>query len=210
MQRLQKIQGALIGGQEIPQGHVVTEEWPKQTYRIAKPTTSWAIKCPEKEAKKRHHKNKQAREKEAPTTPTQGGPSKQAHKQHGPKIAKPVRKRPRGKPEREAKRFLVQQMREERKREQEELRLQKQREREEQKQEKEHKRERRLRQRQEREQERLWRTQWHEQVKRKREQRQARKQDRMPRRAAAAGPPSSAGSSILADDQALVALPKPP
>jgi hypothetical protein len=206
----QSIQAAVARGQEIPMGHVVTELWPKQTYAVAKPTKSWVKKCREKEAKKRHHKNKQARERETQTTPTQGGASKQAHKQHGPKIAKHVRKRQRVQQEREAKRFLVQQMREERKREQEECRLQKQREREERKQEKEHKRERRLRERQEREQERLWRTQWHEQVKRKREQRQARKQERMARRAAAAGPQSSALSSILADDQALVALPKPP
>ena len=206
----QSIQAAVARGQEIPMGHVVTEQWPKQTYRVAKPTKSWAIKCREKEAKKRHHKNKQAREKEAETTPTQGGASKQAHKQHGPKMARHVRKRQRVQQEQEAKRFLVQQMREERKREQEERRLQKQREREERKQEKEHKRERRLRERQEREQERLWRTQWHEQVKRKREQRQARKQERMARLAVAAGPQSSALSSILADDQAFVALPKPP
>jgi Transposase DDE domain len=206
----QSIQAAVARGEEIPMGHVVTEEWPKQTYRVAGPTKSWAIKCREKEAKKRHQKNKQAREREAETTPTQGGASKQAHKQHGPKMAKHVRKRQRVQQEREAKRFLVQQMREERKREQEERRLQKQREQEERKQEKEHKRERRLRERQEREQERLWRTQWHEQVKRKREQCQARTQERMARRAAAAVASSSASSRIFADDQALVPLPKPP
>jgi Transposase DDE domain len=206
----QSIQAAVARGQEIPMGHVVTELWPKQTYAVAKPTKSWVKKCREKEAKKRHHKNKQARERETQTTPTQGGASKQAHKQHGPKIAKHVRKRQRVQQEREAKRFLVQQMREERKREQEERRLQKQREQEERKQEKEHKRERRLRERQEREQERLWRTQWHEQVKRKREQCQARTQERMARRAAAAVASSSASSRIFADDQALVPLPKPP
>jgi hypothetical protein len=206
----QSIQAAVARGQEIPMGHAVTEEWPKQTYRIAKPTKSWAIKCREKEAKKRHHKNKQARERHSEPTSTQGGASHQANKQHGPKITKHVRKSQRVQQEREAKRFLVHQKREARKREQEEYRLQKQREREERKQEKEQKQERRLCKRQEREQERLWRTQWHEQVKRKRERRLARKQERMARRAAAAGPQSSALSSILADDRALVSLPKPP
>ena len=47
----QAIQAAVIRGQEVPQGHVVAEEWPKQTYGVAKPTKSWAIKCREKEAK---------------------------------------------------------------------------------------------------------------------------------------------------------------
>jgi hypothetical protein len=206
----QSIQAAVARGEEIPMGHVVTEQWPKQTYRVMGPTKSWSIKCREKEAKKRHQKNKQAREREMEPTPSQGGASQPTNKQHGPKMAKQVRKRQRIQQERQAKRLLVQEMREEHKREQEERRLQKQREREERKQEKEHKRERRLWERQQREQERLWRTQWHEQVKHKREQRQARKQERIARLAAAAVSQSSALSRILAEDQALVALPKPP
>jgi hypothetical protein len=38
----QSIQAAVMRGEEIPVGHVVAEEWPKQTYRVAKPTKSWA------------------------------------------------------------------------------------------------------------------------------------------------------------------------
>jgi hypothetical protein len=205
----QSIQAAVVRGQEIPMGHVVTEEWPKQTYRVVGPTKSWAVKCREKEAKKRHQKNKQARESHSEPTPTQGGASQQANKQHCPKMAKQVPKRQRVQQEREAKRLLVHQKREERKHEQEEHRLQKLREREERKQEKEQQRERRLWERQQREQERLWRTQWHEQVKRKREQRMARKQERMARLVAAAVAQSSAVSTILADDQALASPPKP-
>lgn len=206
----QSIQAAMIRGQEIPVGHVVTQAWPKQTYRIVKPTKSWAIKCREKEAKKRSQKNKQARESQKNATPLQNAAKKREKKQPLPKSAKGVSKRERKEQEREAKRRCIQEKREERKSEQEEHRAQKQREREERKQEKEHQRERRLRAKEEREQERLWRTQWHERVKRKREQRQARKQERMARLAAAAVPQSSAGSSILADDQALGPLPKPP
>jgi hypothetical protein len=52
--------------------------------------------------------------------------------------------------------------------------------------------------------------QWHEQIKRKREQRLARKQERMARRASEASATSSALSTILADDQPLASLPKPP
>jgi Transposase DDE domain len=206
----QSIQAAVMRGEEIPVGHVVSEEWPKQTYAVAKPTKSWVKKSKEKEAKKRYHKNKQSRmcqaeKKEAGTAAPKG-----KKKEQQAKPPKHVQKRERAKQQQEAKRLLGQAKREERKREQEEHRIQKQREQEERKQEKELKRERRLRAREEREQERLWRLQWHEQVQCKREQRLARKQERMARRAAAAGPPSSALSRILADDQALVALPKPP
>jgi hypothetical protein len=209
MRGQQAIQAAVIRGQEVPQGHVVAEEWPKQTYRVAKPTKSWAIKCREKEAKKRHRKNKQARACQAEKQEA-GTTAKKANKQEQQaKEPKQVQKRERAKQQQEAKQRQVPAKREERKREQEEQRAQRQREQEERKREKEQKSERRLQKRQEREQERLWRTQWHEQVKRKREQRQARTQERMARRAAAAVASSSASSRIFADDQALVPLPKP-
>jgi len=206
----QSIQAAVARGEEIPMGHVVTEEWPKQTYRVAKSTKSWASKCKEKKAKKRYQKNKQSRTCRAEKQEAGITAPKRKKKELQAKPPKHVRKREQVQQEREAKRRISHEKREERKREQEEHRQQKQLEREERKQEKEQKRERRLQERQEREQERLWRLQWHEQVKRKREQRQARKQERMARLAAAAGPQSSALSSILADDKALVALPKPP
>jgi len=32
-------------------GHVVTEEWPEQTYAVGKPTRSWVKKCKKKEEK---------------------------------------------------------------------------------------------------------------------------------------------------------------
>jgi hypothetical protein len=206
----QTIQAAVARGEVIPVGHVVSQEWPKQTYGVCKPTKSWAIKCREKEAKKRYRKNKQARAGLAEEQRTGTVAPKGKKKEHQAKPPKHVQKRERAKQQQEAKCLLGQAKREERKREQEEHRIQKQREREERKQEKELKRERRLHTQQEREQERLWRLQWHEQVKCKREQRLARKQERMARRAAAAGPPSSALSRILPDDQTLVALPKPP
>ena len=205
----QSIQAAVVRGQEIPMGHVVTEEWPKQTYAVCKPTKSWVKKSKEKEAKKRYHKNKQARACELEPTPPQSAAREREKKQPSAHPCKHVPKRERAKQEQQAKGRLTQQMREDRKREEQEHRLQRLREREERKLEKEHKRERRLRERQEREQERLWRTHWHEQVKRKREQRRARKQERMARLAAAVVAQSSAVSTILADDQALVSPPKP-
>jgi Transposase DDE domain len=206
----QAIEAAVIRGQEVPQGHVVAEEWPKQTYRVGKPTKSWAIKCREKQAKQRYHKNKQARtcraeHGEVATTGPQ--PKKKGQSAKPPKH---VQRRERVKQEREAQRLLRQAIREERKREQEEHRIQKQREREERSREREHKRERRLQAREEREQERLWRRAWHEEVKCQREQRLARKQERMARLASLACAKSSAPSTIFVDYEALVPLPKPP
>jgi Transposase DDE domain len=210
MQGQQSIQGAVVRGQEIPEGHVVTEAWPKQTYAVRKPTKSWAIKCREREAKKRHQKNKQARVREAEPTPTQDAAPKREKKQPSPKPANHVLRRERAKQEQEAKRLLVQQQREKRKLEEEGQRIQKQREREEWKREKEQRRERRLREAEEREQERLQRILWHEEVKRKRERRLARKQERMARLVSASAVPSSALSRILPPSQPLASLPKPP
>lgn len=204
----QTIQATVARNQEIPVGHVVAQEWPKQTYAVCKPTKSWVKKSKEKEAKKRSHKNKQVRTARGEPMPTQGAASKDEKKQPSNTLAKHGQKRERIKQEQTVKRLLREQEREKRKREQEEQRLRRLREREERKLEKEQKRERRLHARQEREQERLWRTAWHEQVKRKREQRKARQQERRTRLAAAAVAQSSASSTILADSHPLVPLPK--
>jgi Transposase DDE domain len=206
----QTIQAAVIRGQEVPTGHVVAEAWPKQTYRVGKPTKSWASKCKEKEAKKRYHKNKQARTCRAEPGENRTAAAQPKKKDQSAKSPKHVQRRERGKQEREAERRLRHAEREKRKLEQEEHRVQKQREREERKRELEYKRERRLRAREQREQERLRRLQWHTEVKCEREQRLARKLERMARRASAVAATSSALSTIFADSQPLASLPKPP
>jgi hypothetical protein len=210
MRGQQTIQAAVARAEEIPVGHVVTEDWPKQTYALAKPTKSWAVKCREKEAKKRYQKNKQARACQGEKGEAHSPRPKREKKQRSPKPAKHVRKRERVQQEREAKRRLTLQNREDRKRERQEHRVQRQREREEWKREKEQKRERRLREAEEREQERLRRLHWHEDIRQERERRLARKLERIARRASAAPALSSALSTILTDSQTLVSLPKPP
>jgi Transposase DDE domain len=205
----QTIQTTVMRGEEIPVGHVVSEEWPKQTYAVAKPTKSWVKKCREKEVKQRYHKNKRARTCQAEKQEAGTAAPKSKKKEHQAKQPKHVQKRERAKQEQEAKRLLRQTQREERKREQEEHRQRKQQEREKRKREQELKRERRLRAQEEREQERLRRLQWHQEIKRERERRLARKQERMACLAAATAAPSSALSTIFADQQALVPLPKP-
>jgi hypothetical protein len=206
----QAIEAAVIRGQEVPQGHVIAEEWPKQTYRVAKPTKSWASKWKEKEAKKRYQKNKQSRTGQAEKRGAHTTAPKCKKKEHHTQPPKRVRKRERAKQEQEAKRLLRQTLREERRQEREGHRAQKLRAREERQREQEHKRERRLRAREEREQERLWRRAWHEEIKHEREQSLARKLERTARSASAAVAQSSALSMILADEEALVSLPKPP
>jgi hypothetical protein len=205
----QSLHAAVLRGGQMPTGHAVTEEWPKQTYAVRKPTRSWVKKSRAKEAQQRYQKNKQARA--CPAEEEAGGitarESKKADQQ-----AKPARHGHSRSPVeqgRETKRRLSQQKREEHKREQEEHRVHKQRAREERQREQELKRERRLRAREEREQERLWRREWHEQIKREREQRLARQLERLACSAGAAVAPSSALSTIFTANQALVPLPKP-
>jgi len=207
MRGQQVIEAAVIRGEEVPHGHVVREDWPNQTYAVAKPTKSWVKKSKEKEAKKRYHKNKQSRTCQAEKKEAHSTASKREKKVHDAKPPKHVRKRERAKLEQEAKRRHTPASREERKREQEEHRAQKQRER---KREQDSKRERRLRVREEREQERLRRRAWHEQIKCERERCLARKQERMARRASVASAKSSAPSTIFVDYEALAPLPKPP
>lgn len=206
----QSIEAAVIRGEEVPQGHVVTEDWPKQTYAVAKPTRSWVKKSKQKEATKRYQKNKRARTCQADKKESGTTAPKRKKKEQQAKPPKHVQKRERAKQQQEAKRRLSQAKREERKREQEEHRAQKQREREERQREQEHKRIRRLRAREEREQERLRRLQWHEQITYERERCLARKLERMARRASEASATSSAVSTILADSLPLASLPKPP
>ena len=205
----QTMHAAVLRGEEMPSGHVVTEEWPKQTYAVRKPTKSWVKKSREKEAKQRYQKNKRARACHAEKQEAGTAVPKSKKKEHQAKQPKHVQKRERVKQEQEAKRLLRQTQREERKREQEEHRQRKQQEREERKREQEHKRERRLRAREEREQERLRRRAWHEEVKCQRERRLARKQERMARLASRASAASSALSTIFTDSQPLASLPKP-
>jgi hypothetical protein len=206
----QTMHAAVLRGEEMPSGHVVTEEWPKQTYAVRKPTKSWVKKSREKQAKHRYQKNKRARTCQVEKQEAGTAAPKSKKKEHQAKEPKHVQKRERAKQQQEAKRLLRQTQREERKREQEEHRQRKQQEREERKREQEHKRERRLRAREEREQERLLRRTWHEEVKCLRERRLARKQERMARLASEASATSSALSTIFTDSQPLASLPKPP
>jgi Transposase DDE domain len=203
MRGQQAIQAAVIRGEEVPRGHVVTEAWPKQTYAVSKPTKSWVKKSREKEAKKRYQKNKQARGglgEQTESSHTEREPEKNDRPAKPPKQ---VQRRERARTEREAKRLLTQLKQEERKQ-------RRQSEREERKREQEQKRERRLIAREEREQERQQRLRWHEEIQHERELRLARERARMVSLTPAAQAQPSAVSTIFTRDEALASLPKPP
>jgi hypothetical protein len=210
MRGQQAIQAAVVRGEEVPRGHVVTEAWPKQTYAVSKPTKSWVKKSKEKEAKKRYQRNKQARACQAEQTAPPNTERELEKKDRPATPPKQVQRRERAKQEKDAKRQLVQLKQEARLKEQEERKQHKQEKREERQRELEQKRERRLRVREEREQERLRRKLWHEEIQHERELRLARKQARMARLALAAQAKPSALSTIFDSDEALVPLPKPP
>ena len=210
MRGQQAIKAAAIRGEEIPMGHVVTEEWPKQTYAVRKLTRSWVKKRKEKEAKKRYAQNKQARVCRVEQAEVQSAAPKLEKKEQPATPPKHVQRRERAKQEREAKRLLVQQEREKRKREDDEHKARRHNEREERKRKQEQKRERRLRAREEREQERMERLCWHQEIAEERALRLARKLERATRLAFAAQANHSASSSIFVDYEALAPLPKPP
>jgi len=100
----QAIQAAVIRGEEVPMGHVVTEVWLVQAFPVSKPTKSWAKKCKEKEAKKRSHKNKQERACHVEQTAIQNTESAPEKKHHHAKPPKQAKKRERAKQEKEGKR----------------------------------------------------------------------------------------------------------
>jgi len=130
MRGQQAIKAAVIRGEEIPMGHVVTEEWPKQTSAISKPTRSWVKKRKEKEATKRYHQNKQARACRAEQVPSQNIAPQPEEKEQLASPPKHVQRRERAKQEREAKRLHGKPEREKRKREDDEHKADRQRERE--------------------------------------------------------------------------------
>src|SRR6266478_157714 len=102
----QTMHAAVLRGEEMPSGHVVTEEWPKQTYAVRKPTKSWVKKSREKEAKQRHQKNKRARTCQAEKEEAGTTAAKSKEKEQQAKLAKHVRKREQVEQEREAKRRI--------------------------------------------------------------------------------------------------------
>ncbi len=59
----QAISAAAMRGEEVPVGHVVAEAWPKHTYAVGKPASSWVRKRKHKEERKRQRKSKQTQEK---------------------------------------------------------------------------------------------------------------------------------------------------
>ncbi len=61
----QSIQAAVIRAEALPQGYVVSEPWPKHTYRPRKPTGKRGTKSQKREANRRYKQRRRARGDEA-------------------------------------------------------------------------------------------------------------------------------------------------
>lgn len=219
----QSIKAALIRGEAIPIGHVVAEAWPRQTYRLRAPTSSWVKKKKEKEvAQRQRHQRRErkAEQKRAERQASLGHQREQAERQKQQWAeeqrewqdyrAEQARKRAQAKQEQEADRRRIKQERKAHTSEQTQKRERKHGLQEERQQELAQKREQRLRLREEQEQERRLRRFWHQEVQREREERQRRKAERAARGSQAAPPSSSARSSLFTVRESLTEPPEPP
>ncbi len=190
MRGQQRIMATVIRGEEVPVGHVVAEEWPKQTFALGKRARCWKQKCHQKEARKRYSKHKR---------------EQQAAKMMEEKQARQEQKHQ----EREAKRYRLLLERAEREQERQQSQQRKQQERALRQREQAQKPEQRRRAREAREQERLRRQQWHEEIQRERERRLLRKQERVARQRAAALADQREASRLFDIQMDLVPPPEP-
>jgi hypothetical protein len=206
MQGQQSLKAAAIRGEALPQGHVRTETWPKQTFAIHKTTAGWAKKEKVKRARQRHTANRQAR----------------AHEQE--RILPSEQRVQRRRRERQEQRANVLQKREQARQEHDEAQrqvapkqprpqprhLSKQEKREEREREKAQQREAHQRAKEARVQDRLEHQQWHEEIARDRAERQRQKEAGGKRRRQAGGACLSEAFQIVVPREAFTPLPKPP
>lgn len=187
MQGQQSIKAALMRGEAIPQGYGVAEAWPKQTYRLRAPTSSWAKKKKEKEVDQRQRRRRTERKSEPKRA------ERQARKQQ--QQEQTARKK---------------QQWEQEQREWQAYRAEQARRRAQAKQEQEADRKHLKQEREARQQEQELRRFWHQEVQREREERQRRKAERTARRSPTAPPASSARSSLFLTAETRTSPPKPP
>jgi len=187
----QRIKAAVIRGEALPTGHVVVEEWPRQTFALGKPTSSWVQKCKRKEALKRYHQRKRAQ-------------------QYSETMEEKRARREQRQKEQEATRLRLQLERAEREQEREQSSHRKQQEQALRKLEQAQKPEDRRRAREAREQERERRQRWHEEIQCERERRLQRKQERVARQTSAALADPREASGLFDTQTDLVPPPAPP
>jgi hypothetical protein len=202
MRGQQSLQVARVRGEPLPEGYVVSERWPKQTYPRREATSSWRKKCQEKEASRKKEQRRRQRAKQQEPEASQPSEQEQCKRQRQASRAKAIRNKAQQMQEQAAQRRREQQ-------EQAAQRQQRIQQREQRQEEQASKCEVRVRAREEREQLRIQRRLWHEEIQREREARKLRRAERAACQAAQALGSSSAASKILLAQQALNEPPKP-
>jgi hypothetical protein len=206
MQGQQSIQAAALRGEALPQGHVMAEEWPKETFAIHKTTAGWAKKEKVRRARQRHTANRQTRAQEQERTSPKEQRTQTRQRERQEQRAKVLQKREQAKQERDA----AQRQSAPTQPKSEPRHLRKQEKREEREREKAQQREEHQRAKEARVQDRLERQQWHEEIARDRAERQRQKEAGGKRQRQAPPACLSAAFQIVVPREAFAPLPKPP
>lgn len=196
----QSIQAAVVRAEVLPQGYVVSEPWPTQTYRPTRRTGEQGGKNKKREANRSYKQRRRARGDEADKKKVRDTVQARRERQRQAQRANKVNRKAERKKEHEAERKRIQQ-------EQAARRIQC---REKRQEEQSHKREERVRTREEREQIREQRRLWHEELQRERAARQLRQAARAARRSSPTLGSPSASSKKVPLQHALVEPLEPP
>lgn len=196
----QRIRAAVVRTETLPQGYVVSEPWPTQTYRPTKRTGKWGGKNTKREANRSYKQRRRARGDEADKRKDRERVQEQRKRQQQAQRATKANRKAERQKEQEAERKRLQQ-------EQAARRIQR---REQRQEEQAHKREARVRAREERKQIREERRLWHEEMQRERVARQLRQAERAARRSSLTLGSPSASSKKGPLQHALVEPLEPP
>lgn len=199
----QSIQAAVVRAETLPQGYVVSEPWPTQTYRPTKRTGKWGGKNKKREANRGYKQRRRVRGDETDKKKDRERVQEQRKRQRQAQRVNKANREAKLQKEQEAERKRLQQEQAARRMQRREQQRQKQ-------EEQAHKREARVRAREEREQIREQRRLWHEEIQRERASRQLRQVERAARRSSLAPGFPSASSKKVPLQQALAEPLEPP
>jgi hypothetical protein len=199
----QSIQAAVMRAAPLPPGYVVSEPWPKHTYRPRKPTGKRGTKCQKREANRRDKQRRRARGDEADKQQVPESAQERRTRQRQAQRANAANREAERKKAQEAEHRRLQQ-------ERAEVRRQQKLQRQQQQEEQARKRELRLQGKEEDERLRIQRRLWHEEVQRERAARLLRKEQRAARSSSLPIPSSPPSSSILPSLKVLTEPPEPP
>lgn len=203
MRGQQSIHAAMLQREPLPQGFVISEPWPTQTYPRNKPADCWLKKRKKKEEMNKHEQKRRQRKAQQEAENRQPSLLERLKRQRQASRARAAQNAVREQQEREAEHKRMQQ-------EQAAQRMQRLQQDKQRQEELAQKREVRKRAREEREQIREERRLWHAENQRDREARKLRQMERVARRSSPAQCASLASSTIFPLPHALAEPLKPP